>query len=250
MKPNIEKQTMSSIEISNIDTIVQSWRYAMCVKCSIMCKGQSLYDLFISSSACKEKNHAISTRTSVLKGYGYLKSAVEYINATKKVSTNDIYEAKYHTRNAIEISNCYNDNLNINIKKLSLKLLKNINSNHEISKTINFFTLSELIELSNNEKNTVKTFNKTNKNKMTQNIHDLAAKRNVDTENINTICNTYSKSKNFTNQFKIILKERKSNYCYDHQSSKTCSNLYRNSKYLLFGGTNKRKRKRLNYANK
>ena len=91
-----------------------------------------------------------------MRGYGYLKSAVEYINATRKVSINDMYEARYHTRKAIEISNCYNDILNINTKKLSINLLNNINNNSEISKTINFFTLSELIKLSYTERNTKK----------------------------------------------------------------------------------------------
>ena len=147
---------MSSTDISNIDNIVQSWRYAMCVKCSMICKGKSLYDLFISSNACKEQNHVVSMRTSVLKGYGYLRSAVEYINATRKVSINDMFEAKYHTRNAIELSNFYNDSLNINIKKLSLNLLNNINNNSDVSKTIKFFTLSELIKLSYTERNTKK----------------------------------------------------------------------------------------------
>ena len=69
MEKNIDKQVMSSIDISNIDNIVQSWRYAMCVKCSVSCKGSSLYDLFISSNACKEKNHVVPMRASVLKGY-------------------------------------------------------------------------------------------------------------------------------------------------------------------------------------
>ena len=143
---------------------------------------------------------------------------------------------------------CYNDSLNINIKKLSLNLLNNINNNSYVGKTIKFFTLSELIKLSKNEKNSEKIVKKTNQNKITLSIHDLVAKNNADTENINAICNTYSISKNFTNQFKIILKDRKSNDDYEHGSSKICANLYRNNNCLLLGGTNKRKRKRLNYA--
>ena len=44
------------------------------------------------------------------------------------------------------------------------------------------------------------------------------------------------------------MKERNSNDDYENESSKTSANMYKNSKYLLFGGTNKRKRKRMNYA--
>ena len=88
-------------------------------------------------------------------------------------------------------------------------MLKNINNNSEISKTINFFTLSELIKLSYTERSTKKTDMITIKNNNIINIQHIVTKRYVYTENINKISNTNSKSISNSNKSKIISKERK-----------------------------------------
>ena len=116
----IEKEKehfLTRIDISNVDCIVQSWRYPMCVACAVKCNATYLHDLYLASANCQNRCHLISNRTSILKGYGKFKAAVEFINATRKVNIEEIYEAKFYAQNAIRISNKYDDNLNLCEKK-------------------------------------------------------------------------------------------------------------------------------------
>ena len=129
----------------------------MCIKCAMLCKGETLYDLYKSSNCCRENNHPVSNRTSELKGFGRFSAAVDYINATRKINTNDIYEAKYYAQTAIKISNKFRDNLNISIKKLALNLLNEIKRGKKDSKSFTYFTLSELIIFSNKKSSGTKT---------------------------------------------------------------------------------------------
>ena len=119
---------MTRIDISNIDCIVQSWRYPMCVACAVKCNATYLHDLYLASANCQNKCHLISNRTSILKGYGNLKAAVEFINATRKLHTEEIYEARYYAQNAIRTSNKYDDNLNLCVKKLAMNILEKIST--------------------------------------------------------------------------------------------------------------------------
>ena len=147
--PSKTECIMKQIDIENINSKVLSWRYTMCTECVIICEGKTLCDLFISSKYCQEKNHAISKRSSILKGYGNLKAAVEYINATRKTHTREFYEANYYAQNAIQISNHFNDNLNSCIKILAINMLKKISLGEYKDQSLSYFTLSELIILSN-----------------------------------------------------------------------------------------------------
>merc|ERR1712083_730730 len=124
---NTQANIMKKKDIENIDIIVQSWKYKMCVNCAILCEGNSLYDLYLSSNNCKSQKHAVQKRTPLLKGYGKLCAAVEYINATLNNKVNDLFEAEYHAKNAIKCSVRYKDNLNACIRKLATKLLRDIN---------------------------------------------------------------------------------------------------------------------------
>ena len=99
---NETSDVLHKIDIENIDNIVHTWKFRMCVKCAIHCKGDSLYNLYLSSKNCSEKKHAVSKRTSSLKGYGKLCAAVEYINATIQCQVNDLFEAEYYAKNAIK----------------------------------------------------------------------------------------------------------------------------------------------------
>ena len=81
---------MTKLDIDHIDNIIQSWKYSMCVKCAMNCKGKSLYDLYLSSSNCHRKKHKVTNRSSLLYGYGHLKAAVEYINATEDIIITNI----------------------------------------------------------------------------------------------------------------------------------------------------------------
>ena len=65
----------------------------MCVHCAYTCKGESLYDLCLSSNSCKDKNHKLSLRTTILKGYGKFTAAIEYINATIQIQVKSYLEA-------------------------------------------------------------------------------------------------------------------------------------------------------------
>ena len=143
---------MSSIEIENIDVTVLSWRYAMCIKCAMNCKGITLYDLFLSSNCCKEKHHKLSKRTCLLKGIGKCTAAVEYINATRKFNVNEYFEAKYHAKCAVQKSSQYKDNLNIHVNKLAKNILEQINRGESKEQSIPYFTLTELIVFSNKHK--------------------------------------------------------------------------------------------------
>ena len=115
---------MTHIDILNIDCIVQSWRYPICVSCAVQCNATYLHDLFLASTNCQKKHHLISNRTSILKGYGQFKAAVEFINATRKLHTEEIYEARYYANNAIQTSNKYDDYLNLCVKKLAMNILE------------------------------------------------------------------------------------------------------------------------------
>ena len=106
------------------------------------CKGESLYDLSLSSKICHENNHEVSKRTHLLKGYGNLSAAVEYINATIKFKVNECSEAKYYAQHAILRSDVYNDSLNKCVKKLAMNLLYEIRNNrYRKSKKSVLFTL-------------------------------------------------------------------------------------------------------------
>ena len=143
-------RNMTHTEIAHIDDVVLSWKFKMCVKCAMHCKGESLYDLSLSSKICHENNHEVSKRTHLLKGYGKLCAAVEYINASIKFKVNECFEAKYYAQHAILRSDVYNDSLNKCVKKLAMNLLYEIRNNrYRKSKKSVLFTLSELIFFSN-----------------------------------------------------------------------------------------------------
>ena len=64
-----EKEVLiTHLDISNIDCIVQSWRYPMCVACAVKCNATYLHDLYLASINCQNKCHLIFNRTSILKG--------------------------------------------------------------------------------------------------------------------------------------------------------------------------------------
>ena len=200
---------MSSIEIENIDVTVLSWRYAMCIKCAMNCKGITLYDLFLSSNCCKEKHHKLSKRTCLLKGIGKFTAAVEYINATRKFNVNEYFEAKYHAKCAVQKSSQYKDNLNIHVNKLAKNLLEQINRGESKEQSIPYFTLTELIVFSNK--------------------HKHEKKRDSHTCDYNTTLQ--SKSCSIMSSF--------------IENSTISSNVpqRKSNKYLLLGGTNKIKEK-------
>ena len=122
----------------------------MCLNCAMQCEGSSLYDLYLSSKNCKHQKHAVQKRTNRLKGYGNLYAAVECNNASIQLQVNDLLEAKYYANLAIKCSYRYKDNLNLNIRKLAMNLLKEIN-NSKIKISSPLFTLSELILFSNTD---------------------------------------------------------------------------------------------------
>jgi len=62
LKEDMGNKSMTRIDIENIDNIVQSWKYSMCVKCAMNCKGMSVYDLYLSSSHCHRKKHNVTKR--------------------------------------------------------------------------------------------------------------------------------------------------------------------------------------------
>ena len=165
------------------------------------CKGDSLYDLYLSSKICREKKHAVSKRTSSLKGYGNLCAAVEFINATIKHQVNDLFEAEYHAKNAIKCSIRYKDNLNACIRKLATNLLRDINDSKR-NKASPLFTLSELILFSKKDEIVIDKYEKkqkkpkkykikkTNKNKKTyktivNSIFEKTNEKNIIQVNIN-----------------------------------------------------------------
>ena len=82
---------------------------------------------------------------------------MDYINATRKINSNDSYEAKYYAQTAIQISNKFSDNLNISIKKLAVNLLNKIKNGENDTKSFTYFTLSELIVFSNKQSSSIKT---------------------------------------------------------------------------------------------
>ena len=159
---NETREVMKKKDIERIDNIVQSWRYKMCVKCAMICEGNSLNDLYLSSERCKNKNHAVPKRATILKGHGKLYAAVEYINATIKQQVNEFFEAEYHAKNAIKCSNRYNDNLNTCISKLGMNLLRDIKEGKK-SKASSLFTLSELMVFSNKDEITADKYKNTTK---------------------------------------------------------------------------------------
>ena len=149
----IKEKIMTQLEIDNIDHIVLSWRFSMCVICANTCMAESLYDLSLSSKMCHGKGHEVPCRTSILKGYGNLKAAVEYINALRKYHCDEHFEAKYHAQNAIKISKRFEDNLNLNIRKLGFNILEKLKTGKLDDKSFTYFTLSELIEFSKQNTN-------------------------------------------------------------------------------------------------
>ena len=159
---NEKREVMTKKDIESIDNIVQSWRYKMCVKCAMICEGNSLNDLYLSLEKSKNQNHAVPKRATILKGQGKLYAAVEYINATIKQQVNDLFEAEYHAKNAIKCSNRYNDNLNTCINKLGMNLLRDIKDGKK-SKACTLFTLSELMVFSNKHEITVDKYKNTTK---------------------------------------------------------------------------------------
>ena len=153
IKKKEKEECMTLIDISNIDCTVQSWRYPLCVTCAVNCNATYLHDLYLASANCQKKSHIVSKRTSILKGYGKFKAAVEFINATRKLHTEEIYEARYYSQNAIRTSNLYDDNLNLCVKKLAMNILEKLSTGEYNDKSLAYFTLTELIILSNkNEK--------------------------------------------------------------------------------------------------
>ena len=99
----------------------------MCIQCAYNCRGDSLYDLYLSSKNCKIENHSISRRPSLLKGYGTCRAAVEYINASIQIHAKDYFGAQYHSKVAIKYSEQYSDNLNKCVAKLAQNLLTEVN---------------------------------------------------------------------------------------------------------------------------
>ena len=171
-------RNMTHTEIAHIDDVVLSWKFKMCVKCAMHCKGESLYDLSLSSKICHENNHEVSKRTHLLKGYGKLSAAVEYINATMKFKVNECFEAKYYAQHAILRSDVYNDSLNKCVKKLAMNLLYEIRNNrYRKSKKSVLFTLSELIFFSNKNRFIENVYNNSKQNKQ-----DLCVDNVVKTE--------------------------------------------------------------------
>ena len=144
-----EDEFMTHMDISNIDCIVQSWRYPMCVACAVKCNATYLHDIYLALANCQKKSHIVSKRTSILEGYGKLKAAVDFINATRKLHTEEFHEARYYAQNAIQTSSKYDDNLNLCVKKLGINILEKISTREYKDKSLSYFTLTELIILSN-----------------------------------------------------------------------------------------------------
>ena len=42
-----KKMSMTKEEIDNIDHIVLSWRYSMCIKCAMVCKGETFLMVYL-----------------------------------------------------------------------------------------------------------------------------------------------------------------------------------------------------------
>ena len=193
-------RNMTHTEIAHIDDVVLSWKFKMCVKCAMHCKGESLYDLSLSSKICHENNHEVSKRTHLLKGYGKLSAAVEYINATIKFKVNECFEAKYYAQHAILRSDVYNDSLNKCVKKLAMNLLCEIrNHRYRKSKKSVLFTLSELIFFSNKNGFVENVYNNSKQNKQ-----DLCVDNVVKTESKIT---KYNKKDSKINRKKIKVKK-------------------------------------------
>ena len=173
LKEDLANKVITRTDIVNIDKIVQSWKYPMCVKCAMNCKSVSVYDLYLSSSNCHRKKHNITNRSFLLDGYGYLKATVEYINATRKIHSNEYFDAKYYVQNAIRISNRFKDKLNVCIRKLGFNMLKKINMGKYNDNSLKYFTLSELIVFSNIKTNIVNIKNTNNLELYKKNTEDL-----------------------------------------------------------------------------
>ena len=250
-KVKIKEKIMTQLEIDNIDHIVQSWKFSMCVICANNCMAKSLYDLSLSSEMCHRKGHEVPCRTSILKGYGNLKAAVEYIYALRKYHCNEHYEARYHAQNAIKISKRFEDNLNLNIRKLGLNILEKLKTGKRNDKTFTYFTLSELIVFSNKNKNYKSIKNSIGNKNHTTNIEYLNNISHRSLCNKNTVFKDDKNKHNNCN--KILVKPLETRNLIRKNVGKI-GNVIKQStpiaktKLMLLGGINKRKRKRIDYA--
>ena len=84
-----------------------------------------------------------------MRGYGKFKAAVDFINGTRKLHTEEFHEARYYAQNAIQTSSKYDENLNLCVKKLGINILEKISTREYKDKSLSYFTLTELIILSN-----------------------------------------------------------------------------------------------------
>ena len=237
IKKRKKEEIMTHMDISNIDCIVESWRYTMCVACAVKCNASYLHDLYLASTNCQNKCHLISNRTSILKGFGKFKAAVDFINATRKVHTEEFYEARYYAQNAIQTSNKYDDNLNLCVKKLAMNILDKISIREYKHKSLAYFTLTELIILSSKSRNI--------KNIKKKIYPNLKFKKS----NSNQTLDYFDKKNALT--FETAVKQRIAKIAmFDPAKNKPKpKKLLHKKNNLLLGGSRKKRTKRINYSN-
>ena len=229
-----EDEFMTHMDISNIDCIVQSWRYPMCVACAVKCNATYLHDLYLASANCQNKYHLISNRTSILKGYGKFKAAVEFINATRKLHIEEIYEARYYAQNAIRTSNLYDDNLNLCVKKLAMNILEKLSAGEYNDKSLAYFTLTELIILSN-------------KNGDVRNIKKkMCPNSKLKNKNSNQSLDTFDKKNALKLENALIQEVPNIEILNPVKNQPMAKKIFQKKNNLLLGGSRK-KRKRINY---
>ena len=237
IKKQEKEEFMTDINISNIDCVVQSWRYPMCVTCAIKCNATYYHDLYLASRNCQNKCHLISNRSSILKGYGKYKAAVEFINATRKLHTEEIFEARYYAQNAIQTSNKYDDNLNVCVKKLAMNILDKISTGEYNDKSLSYFTITELIVLSN-------------KNWDFRNIKKkMCQSSKLKYNNSNQSLDTFDKKNNLKFENALIHKEPNIKILNSVKNQPMVKKIFEKKNNLLLGGSRKKRTKRINYNN-
>ena len=172
-----------------------------------------------------------------MKGYGKFKAAVEFINATRKLHIEEIYEARYYAQNAIQTSNKYDDNLNFCVKKLAMNILDKISTGEYNDKSLSYFTITELIVLSN-------------KNWDFRNIKKkMCQSSKLKYNNSNQSLDTFDKKNNLKFENALIQKVPNIKILNSVKNQPMAKNIYNKKNNLILGGSRKKRTKRINYNN-